>query len=187
MPGWGIRLRVGGMYLAGHERRASKPCMSRDPAEHRRSLKPLYVYGPLIEAMYQHFGSTTAESAALGSRSMTDHAVVLVVDDERYIVDLLTDLFQDEGYKVQRAYDGLSALDAIDREIPDLVVADVMMPRLDGLSLFNEIRERHADLPVILMSAAVTPRDLNATFIPKPFDIDALLDLVEEKLSGRQH
>ncbi len=118
---------------------------------------------------------------------MTDHAVVLVVDDERYIVDLLTDLFQDEGYKVQRAYDGLSALDAIDREIPDLVVADVMMPRLDGLSLFNEIRERHADLPVILMSAAVTPRDLNATFIPKPFDIDALLDLVEEKLSGRQH
>ena len=55
------------------------------------------------------------------------------------------------------------------------------------MSLFNEIRERHGDLPVILMSAAVTPRDLNATFIPKPFDIDALLDLVEEKLSERNH
>ena len=118
---------------------------------------------------------------------MADHAVVLVVDDERYIVDLLTDLFQDEGYRVQRAYDGQAALDVIDRETPDLVVADVMMPRLDGLSLYNEIRQRHGNLPVILMSAAVTPRDLQATFIPKPFDIDALLDLVEEKLGERSH
>ena len=116
---------------------------------------------------------------------MSDHAVVLVVDDERYIVDLLTDLFQDEGYKVQRAYDGIAALDVIDREMPDLVVADVMMPRLDGLSLYNRIRERNESLPVILMSAAVTPRSVDATFIPKPFDIDALLQLVEEKLGGR--
>ncbi|HVL23985.1 MAG TPA: response regulator [Thermomicrobiales bacterium] len=118
---------------------------------------------------------------------MSDQAVVLVVDDERYIVDLLTDLFQDEGYEVQRAYDGVAALDVIDRRMPDLVVADVMMPRLDGLTLYNRIRERTEELPVILMSAAVTPRSLDATFIPKPFDIDALLQLVEEKLHDRQH
>lgn len=135
--------------------------------------------------MYQQARIVTVESAPLGSHSMGNHAVVLVVDDERYIVDLLTDLFQDEGYRVQRAYDGQTALDVIDRDTPDLVVADVMMPRLDGLSLYNEIRQRHEDLPVILMSAAVTPRDLKATFIPKPFDIDALLDLVEEKLGER--
>jgi DNA-binding response OmpR family regulator len=116
---------------------------------------------------------------------MSDQAVVLVVDDERYIVDLLTDLFQDEGYEVQRAYDGVAALDVIDRDMPDLVVADVMMPRLDGLSLYNQIRERSEKLPVILMSAAVTPRSLDATFVPKPFDIDTLLQLVEEKLNHR--
>lgn len=111
-------------------------------------------------------------------------AMVLIVDDERHIVDLLDDLFRDEGYQVRRAYDGVAALAAIDREMPDLVIADVMMPRLDGLALYNRIRERSSELPVILMSAAVTPRSVDATFLPKPFDIETLLDVVEEKLSG---
>lgn len=119
------------------------------------------------------------------SKGSPHGAVVLIVDDERHIVDLLEDLFQDEGYQVRRAYDGMAALAAIDREMPDLVVADVMMPRLDGLSLYNRIRERSDDLPVILMSAAVTPRAIDATFVPKPFDIDTLLDLVDKKLRGR--
>lgn len=117
--------------------------------------------------------------------SSTFNQVVLVVDDERYIVDLLTDLLEDEGYVVQRAYDGVAALEQIERREPDLVVADVMMPRLDGLSLYNEIRQRNGKLPVILMSAAVTPRSGDALFIPKPFDIDALLDLVDESLNGK--
>ncbi len=120
-----------------------------------------------------------AESA--GTRS----PVVLVVDDERPIVDLLQDLLQDQGYVVRRAYDGLTALQQIEHEMPDLVVTDVMMPRLDGLALFNEIRIRAATLPVILMSAAVTPRKIDATFVPKPFDIDTFLDIVDEKLQGR--
>lgn len=111
--------------------------------------------------------------------------VVLVVDDERPIVDLLQDLLQDQGYEVRRAYDGMTALQIIERDPPDLVVTDVMMPRLDGLALYNEIRTRTASLPVILMSAAVTPRKIDATFVPKPFDIDTLLDLVDEKLAGR--
>jgi DNA-binding response OmpR family regulator len=116
---------------------------------------------------------------------MSRAPVVLVVDDERPIVDLLQDLLEDQGYLVRRAYDGMTALQQIDRELPDLVVTDVMMPRLDGLALFNEIRTRASSLPVILMSAAVTPRKIDATFVPKPFDIDTLLDLVDEKLQGR--
>lgn len=117
-----------------------------------------------------------------GVETVTGGATVLIVDDERHIVDLLDDLFRDEGYQVRRAYDGLAALAAIDREMPDLVIADVMMPRLDGLALYNRIRERSSRLPVILMSAAVTPRSIDATFVPKPFDIEMLLDVVEEKL-----
>ncbi len=108
---------------------------------------------------------------------------VLVVDDERYIVDLLSDLLEDEGYRVERAYDGVAALEQVSRNPPDLIVADVMMPRLDGLSLADEINSRGLDIPIILMSAAVTPRTDHVAFIPKPFDIDAMLHLIERLLS----
>lgn len=108
---------------------------------------------------------------------------ILVVDDERYIVDLLSDLLEDEGYQVDRAYDGVAALEQIGRHQPDLVVADVMMPRLDGLSLADEINARGLGIPIILMSAAVTPRTDHVAFIPKPFDIDAMLGLIERLLN----
>lgn len=128
----------------------------------------------------------TSPDGQHGSPTTEQGATVLIVDDERHIVDLLDDLFRDEGYRVRRAYDGVAALAALDREMPDLVIADVMMPRLDGLTLYNRIRERSSDLPVILMSAAVTPRAIDATFVPKPFDIDTLLDLVEETLNDQR-
>lgn len=112
-----------------------------------------------------------------------DHlGVILIVDDERYIVDLLSDLLEDEGYRVLRAADGQAALDMLDRQVPDLVVADVMMPRIDGVRLVSIIREHNKELPVILMSAAVTPRMDGVPFLPKPFDIDDLLAMIEEKL-----
>jgi two-component system response regulator MprA len=133
-----------------------------------------------------HFSNDYSQNKTLAQGpSVVDSPIVLVVDDERPIVDLLEDLLQDQGYTVRRAYDGMTALQQIEREMPDLVVTDVMMPRLDGLTLFNEIRTRAATLPVILMSAAVTPRKIDATFVPKPFDIDTLLDIVDEKLQGR--
>lgn len=133
-----------------------------------------------------HFSNEYPSSNAfMGESDKATTPVVLVVDDERPIVDLLQDLLQDQGYEVRRAYDGMTALQIIERDPPDLVVTDVMMPRLDGLALFNEIRTRAATMPVILMSAAVTPRKIDATFVPKPFDIDTLLDLVDEKLQGR--
>lgn len=135
--------------------------------------------------MTSHFKSSP--DGQLQSQDTGRGATVLIVDDERHIVDLLDDLFRDEGYRVRRAYDGLAALAALDREMPDLVIADVMMPRLDGLTLYNRIRERTRHLPVILMSAAVTPRSIDATFVPKPFDIDILLDLVEETLGESRH
>lgn len=107
---------------------------------------------------------------------------VLVVDDERYIVDLLADLLEEEGYRVKRAYDGVGALEIVDHQVPDLVLADVMMPRLDGLALVRNLRERGLAIPVILMSAAVTPRYSDVTFVPKPFDIDHVLDVIDSTL-----
>ncbi|MGC4107449.1 MAG: response regulator [Thermomicrobiales bacterium] len=103
---------------------------------------------------------------------------VLVVDDERYIVDLLTDLLDDEGYRVISAFDGLTALRKVEEETPDLILADIMMPRLDGLGLLTRVREEYAELPVVLMSAAVTPLIQEVPYIAKPFDLDDLLDIV---------
>ena len=108
--------------------------------------------------------------------------VVLVADDERNIVDFLSDLLRDEGYDVVQAYDGIMALEEIDRAAPDLVIADVMMPRLDGLALLRMIEAREKPIPFILMSAAVIPRSTTATFVPKPFDIDTMLSVVHSTI-----
>jgi len=108
---------------------------------------------------------------------------VLVVDDERDILDLLTDLLEEEGYRVRRAADGEAALAEIERALPDLVVTDVMMPRLNGLELARRLRERA--VPTIVMSAAVSSVDDPClVFISKPFDIDRLLDLVASVLES---
>ena len=116
---------------------------------------------------------------------ITKDRTVLVVDDERYIVDLLADLLEEEGYGVRRAYDGAAALSMIEQYAPDIILADVMMPYLDGLALVGKLRERGVKTPIILMSAAVTPRYSDVTFVPKPFDIDHVLQVIAEELPGR--
>jgi DNA-binding response OmpR family regulator len=103
-----------------------------------------------------------------------ERSTALVVDDEFYIVDLLADILADEGFQVLRAYDGLSAL-AIAEETPvDLVVADVMMPKMDGIALALRLRQRFARMRILLMSAAVTQVPPGFEFIAKPFDINEL-------------
>ena len=67
---------------------------------------------------------------------------ILVVDDDPSLRSLLTDAFVDVGYRVQAATDGLEALSVAERDQPDLVVADVAMPNLDGASLAVRLRAR---------------------------------------------
>ncbi len=104
-------------------------------------------------------------------------ATILVVDDEEPVVDLLTDMLEDEGHTVIPAYNGRVALDIVAHQSPDLVISDVMMPFVDGIQLCRRLREAHdaQHLPVILMSAAMPP-DLDEcganAFLGKPFDID---------------
>ncbi len=108
---------------------------------------------------------------------------VLVVDDDPTICGLLDDLLGFEGYRIRIAYDGLDALQQLDREPVDLVLADVMMPRLDGLGLAARLRERGTP-PVVLVSAAATPRDTTIPFLAKPFELGDLLGVVEDQLRG---
>ncbi|MFI8193295.1 SpoIIE family protein phosphatase [Streptomyces sp. NPDC085946] len=82
-------------------------------------------------------------------------ARVLIADDNADMRDYLTRLLKDAGYQVSAVTDGMSALDAVRADSPDLVVSDVMMPGLDGLALVSALRSdpRTASVPVLLLSA----------------------------------
>ena len=77
---------------------------------------------------------------------------VLVVDDDRDIVKAISILLEGEGYEVLKAYDGLQALDILSAREVRLVLIDVMMPKLDGLSAVMRIREKQ-NIPIIVLSA----------------------------------
>lgn len=114
---------------------------------------------------------------------------VLVVDDEWAVADVLEALLGDEGYRVVTASNGAQALRRLDETRPDLVIADFMMPVLDGAGLVKALRERPdtAAIPVVLMSslpeAAVAERCTGyQAFLRKPFriaEVLAVLDAVE--------
>lgn len=77
---------------------------------------------------------------------------ILVVDDEKKIVDLVRTYLERDGFQVIEAYDGPSALDAFRRQSPDLVILDVMLPGMDGLEVCRDIR-RSSSVPVIMLTA----------------------------------
>jgi two-component system KDP operon response regulator KdpE len=77
---------------------------------------------------------------------------ILLVDDDTNLLVLLADQLRDDGFEVATARDGTEALHRLEAGWPDLLIIDMMMPRMDGLSLAREIKER-ADLPIIVLSA----------------------------------
>ena len=113
---------------------------------------------------------------------------ILVVDDDREIVGAIALLLEAEGYEVLRAYDGMEALDrAVDPELR-LILMDVMMPRLDGLSAVLRIRERR-NLPILILSAKSEDTDkvlglsMGADdYVAKPFHPQELVARVKSQL-----
>ena len=119
---------------------------------------------------------------------MDTKETVLVVDDDREIVGAIALALEKEGYRVLRAYDGMEALDhALDPELR-LILMDVMMPRLDGLSAVLRIRERR-NLPIIVLSAKSEENDkvlglsMGADdYVTKPFSTQELVARVRSQL-----
>lgn len=109
---------------------------------------------------------------------------ILVVDDDPSIRRLLVDVFNTEGYRVLGAADGPGALKLAAQDPPDLVVTDVWMPGMDGLTLTTRLAEQQGRaLPVMFMSAGPCPDSVApARFLPKPFDLDQCLQAVERLL-----
>lgn len=82
----------------------------------------------------------------------TENASILVVDDDHDIVNAISRLLEKEGYRIFKAYNGLEALDSLAMHDIQLILIDVMMPKLDGLSAVMKIREKR-NIPIIVLSA----------------------------------
>lgn len=124
--------------------------------------------------------------ANVHSRQGSRVTSILVVDDDPRICDLLEALFHDEGYLTRRAADGVEAMAAIAVAMPDLIVTDLMMPRLDGAGLIRRLREQGVAIPIIVISAVYdNARQLDVTgFVPKPFDLMHLTTVVDQALAA---
>lgn len=115
---------------------------------------------------------------------------MLIVDDDKNIRYSLKRMFEDKGKTVITAKNGKEALDILDKEQPDLVVMDIMMPGMNGLAVLKEIHENWPKLLVIIMTAfGTTETAIEAMkqgayeYILKPFDIQKMNELVENALS----
>jgi len=87
-------------------------------------------------------------------------ARILIVDDERTIADTLSVILRGQGYETFTAYNGLLGLDAAIKLLPDLVLSDVVMPGMDGVSMAMEIKRLQPCVPVLLFSGQAGTRDL---------------------------
>ena len=119
---------------------------------------------------------------ATASRHTTPVARILLIDDDPSLLDALTLAFEDAGYEVLVARDGVSGAELVSREKPALLVSDINMPRLDGFALCKKIRAEGSSIPVILLSSRDTDIDeslgleLGADdYVSKPFSTRVLL------------
>jgi DNA-binding response OmpR family regulator len=117
---------------------------------------------------------------------------ILVVDDEQEMVDMLEMRLSASGYDVISATDGLKGLELARSEMPDLMILDVMLPRIDGFHICRMLKfdNRYRSLPIIILTAKGTPEDRQISselkadaYIAKPFETADLLKTIEGLLN----
>lgn len=113
---------------------------------------------------------------------------ILVVDDEKTISDIIKFNLTKEGYDVYTAYDGQEALEQVEEVNPDLVILDLMLPKIDGLEVAREVRKTH-DMPIIMVTAKdseidkVLGLEMGADdYVTKPFSNRELVARVKANL-----
>jgi CheY-like chemotaxis protein len=122
------------------------------------------------------------EPAASGRR-------ILVVDDDASIADLIRAVLLEEGHDVEVALNGADALARNGPQPPEVCVLDMFLPDLSGPELVAALRGKYGqDLPILLTSASVVPREAKAlgayAYLPKPFELEELLAAVRRGLDG---
>ncbi len=118
---------------------------------------------------------------------------VLIIDDEPGIRTVLSDIFEDESYDVYVAADGIEGLDILDRTDIDLVILDVLLPRMGGIDVLKEIKSKHRTIEVIVISGhanidiAVRAVKLGAfDFVEKPLSMEKIVNLARNALRLEQ-
>ena len=108
----------------------------------------------------------------------TEQKTVLIVEDEKNIVDILRFNLQREGYRTVEAYDGADGLEKARKENPDLILLDVMLPKMIGFDVCRTLREEGNNVPVIILTAReeeadkVSGLEIGADdYITKPFSM----------------
>ena len=121
-----------------------------------------------------------------------DKPLILVVDDEPDIRELIKDILEDENYQVTIAANGEEARAEFDKQMPDLVLLDIWMPDIDGITLLKEFKQQNKAVTIVMMSGhgtietAVEATRLGAVdFIEKPLSMAKLLRGVEMALENR--
>ena len=112
----------------------------------------------------------------------------LVVDDEKPILDIIKFNLTKEGYDVYTAEDGQEALDKVEEVLPDLIILDLMLPKVDGLEVAREVRKKY-EMPIIMVTAKDTELDkvlgleMGADdYVTKPFSNRELIARVKANL-----
>ena len=107
---------------------------------------------------------------------------ILVVDDEPNIVELLKYNLENSGYETKEAYDGEEALNMVAKERFDLIILDLMLPKIDGIEVCRRLKREDSHIPIIMLTAKSSESDkvlgLNIgadDYITKPFSIKELI------------
>jgi UDP-3-O-[3-hydroxymyristoyl] N-acetylglucosamine deacetylase len=114
---------------------------------------------------------------------------ILIIDDEKDILNTLSSILEDEGFAVYKAMDGKEGIDLFEREKPDIVLLDVWMPELDGIQVLKKIKKKNKDAIVIVISGhgtistAVEAVKVGAyDFLEKPLSIEKVLEVISRGL-----
>lgn len=114
---------------------------------------------------------------------------ILVVDDDQDMVFIITEFLKKNGYEVFSASDGEQALELIKNNPPELIIADLTMPKMGGWHFTQKVREKYATVPIIVLSGLLEndtePETFEAAnaYMGKPFDIFKLFEKVQSLLN----
>lgn len=118
-----------------------------------------------------------------------DKKTILIVDDEQSIIDILVYNLKKEGYNTIEANDGMTAVDMALEQKPDLILLDIMLPKMDGLTACKKIKSAIPNVPVLMLSAKdeeldkIVGLELGADdYITKPFSVRELMARVKANL-----
>lgn len=118
---------------------------------------------------------------------------ILIVDDEQEICTVLSDSLSREGYRVFVAYEGKKALELARKEKPDLVLLDIMMPKMNGIEVLRRIKKIKKETVVIMLTAYGTLETARGAmklgaydYVTKPFDLFLLKSIVKEALGEHE-